>query len=292
MTIPGSWGISLLSERPRRFALGTRPARCWRRVRDPGKPERFSLRAGEAPVETGKVVQERHTAPVGAEPAFLQAPGTPCACCRRRSRSEPPDADRVIDRYSYGGRTLPCLFIQARFSKARTQRCLPVISQLRCCLTSLCVYQQINSYQPPSGYLSVTRSASGGSARDLRRQQAQGVPKACKKAGFAPTGAVCRSCTTMPVSTGASPPRRERRHAFPGSRTRRRHLAGRVPRAKRLGRSKRSEIPVQETYTRCNVPAASNTEKGIRAGAVFSRTASAAKVPAASPSGTQLPVTR
>ena len=34
----------------------------------------------------------------------------------------------------------------------------------------------------------------------------QGVPKACKKAGFAPTGAVCRSCTTMPVSTGASPP--------------------------------------------------------------------------------------
>ena len=27
-----------------------------------------------------------------------------------------------------------------------------------------------------------------------------------KKAGFAPTGAVCRSCTTMPVSTGASPP--------------------------------------------------------------------------------------
>ena len=53
--------------------------------------------------------------------------------------------------------------------------------------------------------------------RDLRRQQAQGVPKACKKAGFAPTGAVCRSCTTMPVSTGASPVRRERRNAFPGS---------------------------------------------------------------------------
>ena len=45
----------------------------------------------------------------------------------------------------------------------------------------------------------------------------QGVPKACKKAGFAPTGAVCRSCITMPVSTGASPTRRERRNAFPGS---------------------------------------------------------------------------
>ena len=55
------------------------------------------------------------------------------------------------------------------------------------------------------------------SARDLRRQQAQGVPKACKKAGFAPTGAVCRSCTTMPVHSRASPTRRERRNAFPGS---------------------------------------------------------------------------
>ena len=62
---------------------------------------------------------------------------------------------------------------------------------------------EISSQQPPSGYFSITRSASGGSARDLRRQQAQGVPKACKKAGFAPTGAVCRSCTTMPVSIRA-----------------------------------------------------------------------------------------
>ena len=88
------------------------------------------------------------------------------------------------------------------------------------------------------------------SARDLRRQQAQGVPKACKKAGFAPTGAVCRSGTRQPVHSRASPTRRENRPGFPGSRTRRRHLAGRVPRAKRLGRSKRSEIPVQETCTR------------------------------------------
>ena len=77
---------------------------------------------------------------------------------------------------------------------------------MHCCLTSLCVYQQINSYQPPSGYLSITRSASGGSVRDLRRQQAQGVPKACKKAGFAPTGAVCRSGTRLPVHSRASPP--------------------------------------------------------------------------------------
>ena len=38
-----------------------------------------------------------------------------------------------------------------------------------------------------------------------------------KKAGFAPTGAVCRSCITMPVSTGASPARRENRNGFPGS---------------------------------------------------------------------------
>ena len=93
---------------------------------------------------------------------------------------------------------------------------MPVIWQLYCCLNSLYVYRQINSYQPPSGYLSITRSASGGSARDLRRQQAQGVPKACKKAGFAPTGAVCRSGTRLPVHSRASP-RRERRFAFPGS---------------------------------------------------------------------------
>ena len=45
----------------------------------------------------------------------------------------------------------------------------------------------------------------------------QGVPKACKKAGFAPTGAVCRSGTRLPVHSRASPPRRERRYAFPGS---------------------------------------------------------------------------
>ena len=35
-------------------------------------------------METGMVIQERHTAPVGAKPAFLQALGTPCVCCRRR----------------------------------------------------------------------------------------------------------------------------------------------------------------------------------------------------------------
>ena len=63
---------------------------------EPGKPFRFSLRVGEAPVETGMVVQERHTAPVGAKPAFLRALGTPCACCRRRSRSELPDADHLM----------------------------------------------------------------------------------------------------------------------------------------------------------------------------------------------------
>ena len=61
------------------------------------------LEPGKAPVETGKVVPERHTAPVGAKPAFLQALGTPCTCCRRRSRAERPDADRVIERYPDGG---------------------------------------------------------------------------------------------------------------------------------------------------------------------------------------------
>ena len=94
---------------------------------------------------------------------------------------------------------------------------MPVIWQVYCCLNSLYVYRQINSYQPPSGYLSITRSASGGSARDLRRQQAQGVPRADKKIGSAPTGAVCRSGTRLPVHSRASPTRRERRNAFPGS---------------------------------------------------------------------------
>ena len=57
-----------------------------------------------------------------------------------------------------------------------------MIWQLHCCLTSLCVCRQINSYQPPSGYLSITRSASGRSARDLRRQLTAGSalsPKSC-----------------------------------------------------------------------------------------------------------------
>ena len=33
---------------------------------------------GGALMETGMVVQERHTAPVGTKPAFLRASGTPC----------------------------------------------------------------------------------------------------------------------------------------------------------------------------------------------------------------------
>ena len=45
----------------------------------------------------------------------------------------------------------------------------------------------------------------------------QGVPEARKKAGFVPTGAVCRSGTRLPVHSRASPTRRERRNAFPGS---------------------------------------------------------------------------
>ena len=45
---------------------------------------------------------------------------------------------------------------------------------------------EFSSYQPPSGYLSITRSASGGFARDLRRQQAQGVPPPQKVASLRP----------------------------------------------------------------------------------------------------------
>ena len=115
-----------------------------------------------------------------------------------------------------------------------------MIWQLYCCLTSLCIYRQINSYQPPSGYLSMIWSASGGSARDLRRQQAQGVPEARKKAGFVPTGAVCRSGTRLPVHSRASPPEGKAVRLSRISSIRRRHLAGRVPRAKRLGRRRRN----------------------------------------------------
>ena len=47
---------------------------------------------------------------------------------------------------------------------------------------------EFSSYQPPSGYLSITWSASGGSARDLRRQQAQGVPSSPKSCLPSATG--------------------------------------------------------------------------------------------------------
>ena len=108
---------------------------------------------------------------------------------------------------------------------------------------------EISSQQPPSGYLSITRSASGSSERDLRRQQAQGVPKARKKAGFAPTEAVCRSGTRLHVHSRASPSRRENRNGFPGSEV---FGTGTLP-VGFQGRSAlvaKGEIPVQETCTR------------------------------------------
>ena len=87
--------------------------------------------------------------------------------------------------------------------------------QLYCCLTSPCLYGRLalNSlhqgiFQLPGQHLAVPHVTSGGSLP-------QGVPKACKKAGFAPTGAVCRSCITMPVSTGASPPGGKGETPFP-----------------------------------------------------------------------------
>ncbi|WP_337747981.1 hypothetical protein, partial [Victivallis vadensis] len=48
-------------------------------------------------------------------------------------------------------------------------------------------------------HLEVPRVTSGGSSP-------QGVPEARKKAGFVPTGAVCRSGTRLPVHSRASPP--------------------------------------------------------------------------------------
>ena len=73
---------------------------------------------------------------------------------------------------------------------------------------------------------------SGGSRRreclKPAKKQALRRPERC--------AAPVQPCLSLPEP----PPRRERRHAFPGSRTRRRHLAGRVPRAKRLGRRRRN----------------------------------------------------
>ena len=51
---------------------------------------------------------------------------------------------------------------------------------------------------------------SGGS----RRRE---CPASAKKPTRSPTGAVCRSCITLPVSTGASPTRRGNRNGFPES---------------------------------------------------------------------------
>ena len=42
---------------------------------EPGRPFRFSLREGGALMETGKVVQERHTAPVGDRVGFFADAG-------------------------------------------------------------------------------------------------------------------------------------------------------------------------------------------------------------------------
>ena len=76
----------------------------------------------------------------------------------------------------------------------------------------------------------------------------QGVPEARKKAGFAPTGAVCRSCTLLACLHQGSPIRRERRYAFPGSQV---FGTGTLP----VGFQGRSalvaegEIPGSEAYT-------------------------------------------
>ena len=63
-----------------------------------------------------------------------------------------------------------------------------MIWQLHCCPTLPSLCWQINSYQPPSGFLSVSRSASGRSACDLRRQLTAGSalsPKSCLPSSFA-----------------------------------------------------------------------------------------------------------
>ena len=89
--------------------------------------------------------------------------------------------------------------------------------QLYCCLTSPCLYGRLalNSlhqgiFQLPGQHLEVPRVTSGGS----RRRE---CPASAKKPTRSPTGAVCRSCITLPVSTGASPTRRGNRNGFPES---------------------------------------------------------------------------
>ena len=77
---------------------------------------------------------------------------------------------------------------------------------------------EMSSQQPPSGYLSITRSASGRSARDLRRQQAQGVPGVGKKADAVADRSgvplLYAPCLSLPEPP---PTRRENRSGFPGS---------------------------------------------------------------------------
>ena len=83
---------------------------------------------------------------------------------------------------------------------------------------------------------------SGGS----RRRE---CPASAKKPTRPPTGAVCRSGTRLPVHSRASPIRRERRFAFPGSQV---FGAGTLP-VGFQGRSAlvaKGEIPVQETCMR------------------------------------------
>ena len=71
-----------------------------------------------------------------------------------------------------------------------------------------------------------------------------------KKAGFAPTGAVCRSCTLLACFYRSLPsPEGKAVRLSRLSSIRHRHLAGRGAGAKRPARSERSEIPVQETCT-------------------------------------------
>ena len=62
--------------RPRRFALGTRPARCRRRILE-SRERRHAFPSGEggALIETGMIVQERHTAPVGDRVGFFADAG-------------------------------------------------------------------------------------------------------------------------------------------------------------------------------------------------------------------------
>ena len=90
--------------RPRRFALGTRPARCRCRILQ-SRERRFAFPSGWGRLYCGQAGGYLSGTPLRSAQSrfFYRLQALPAVSCRRRSRAEPPDADRVIERYPDGG---------------------------------------------------------------------------------------------------------------------------------------------------------------------------------------------